>query len=84
MRVSLKLPWGKQVVRRFHKSDLIRNIYAFAQDVSEEKSKESGDKGGKSFDLFTAYPSMSLQDSLNHTVEEAGVAGSQVIMRWIA
>lgn len=36
----------------------------------------------KAFDLFTAYPSMSLENLLESTLEEAALAGSQVILRW--
>lgn len=81
----MKLPWGKQVVRRFHKSDLVRSIYSFAQKLGmdNEGGSDTG-TGGRSFDLCTAYPSMSLRDHLDTTIELAGVAGSQVIMRWNA
>ena len=82
VKVSLKLPWGKQIVRKYHKTDLVRNVYAFALSISVEKQKESVEFHGKSFGLFTAYPSMSLQDSLALTIEEAQIAGSQVILRW--
>lgn len=77
--MSLKLPWGKQIVRRFHKSDLVRNIFAFANSIILDKEGTH-----KSFDLCTAYPSMSLRDHLDETVEMAGIAGSQIILRFDA
>ena len=86
VKVSLKLPWGKQIIRKFYKSNLVRNVYAFANNVCLEKEKEdqsAGDISVKSFDLFTAYPSMSLHNQLNVSLEDAKVAGSQVILRWI-
>lgn len=39
--------------------------------------------GDKKFDLFTAYPSKSLLDSMYLTIQDGGLSGSQVIMRWI-
>ena len=86
VKVSLKLPWGKQIIRRFYKRDLVRNVYAFADSVCIEKEKENqnaSDGNVKSFDLFTAYPSMSLKNQLNESLEDAKIAGSQVILRWI-
>lgn len=79
--MSVKLPWGKQVVRRYHKTDLVQSVYAFAQSLSVEKDEANT---GKSFDLCTAYPSLSLSDLKTKTIGEAGIAGSQVIMRWNA
>lgn len=77
--MSVKLPWGKQIVRRFRKDDLVRNIFAFANSLILEK-----EGAHKSFDLCTAYPSMSLRDNLTETIEAAGVSGSQVILRYDA
>jgi hypothetical protein len=74
----VKFPWGKQVNRRFHKSDVVRSVYAFASMICSASDKDE-DKG---FDLFTAYPSMSLLNSLAISVQDAGIAGSQVIMRY--
>jgi hypothetical protein len=80
VKVSIKFPWGKQVVRRFHKSDQVRTIYSFAQKTGLDA--EGRKEGDKLFDLFTVYPSMSLMNSLDATLQEAGLAGSQVVMRW--
>lgn len=77
--MSVKLPWGKQIVRRFRKHDLVRNIFAFANSLILDKEGVH-----KSFDLCTAYPSMSLKDHLDETIEVAGVSGSQVILRFDA
>ena len=82
VKVSLKLPWGKQLVRRYHKTDLVTCVYAFAQTISIEKQKENIELNGKTFDLFTAYPTMSLHDSLQLTIEQAQLGNSQVILRW--
>jgi UBX domain len=79
VRVSVKLPWGKQIVRRFRKNDSVQNIFAFANSLVVEKEGVY-----KSFDLCTAYPSMSLKDHLDETIEVAGVSGSQVILRFDA
>lgn len=65
--------------RRFHKSDVVRNVYAFASMTCTSSGTDDADRA---FDLFTAYPSMSLIPSLELSVQDAGIAGSQVIMRY--
>ena len=35
------------------------------------------------FDLFTAFPPTSLGDKKEETLSDTGLAGSQVIMRWV-
>ena len=35
------------------------------------------------FDLFTAFPPTSLSGKKEETLSDTGLAGSQVIMRWV-
>ena len=80
-KISVKFPWGKAVVRRFRQSDLVQSLYAFAQQMASTEA--AGSKGSNSgFDLFTAFPSTSLGGEMYTTLGAAGLAGSQVIMRW--
>ena len=80
-KVSVKFPWGKAQVRRFRRTDTVRALYAYAQQMAA--AEVAGGKGeGGAFDVFTAFPSASLGARLEETVAAAGLAGSQVIMRW--
>lgn len=75
IKISLKLPsGGKPLVHRFYRTDTVRQLYAFV-DVVEGQ--------GRSFDLLSSFPVTSLFDKMNQTLEEASLAGSQIIMRWL-
>jgi hypothetical protein len=78
--VSLKLTTGKTLVRRFLKSASVRVLYALAL-ASSTATTEALE--GQEFDIFTSYPPKSLKESMELTLSVAGVAGSQVIMRWV-
>ena len=56
--------------------------------ANESASNGSGSSKGTGinpteFDLFTAFPPTSLSDKKEETLSDTGLAGSQVIMRWI-
>lgn len=73
MKVSIKHATGGKLVRRFYGGNTVRELYAFVSTTLKEP---------RPFDLLI-YPSTSLSDKLDLTLEEASVAGSQIIMRWI-
>jgi len=81
-KVSVKFPWGKAQVRRFRRTDTVRALYAYVQHTAAAEAAGSKGEGG-AFDVFTAFPSASLGTRLDETVADAGLAGSQVIMRWL-
>ena len=94
IKVSLKFPW-KVVVRRCNKTDLVRTLYAFAQQQQQQQQipqpvintpMTQGQQPAQlplpPFELHTAFPSMSLGNKLDMTLADAGLAGCQVIMRW--
>ena len=76
-KVSIKLANGRSLVRRYRKSDIVRALYAVAQENVPEA------KGGRAFDLVTSFPRTSLNDKIDSTLADAGVANSQVIMEWL-
>jgi hypothetical protein len=78
LKVSLKLLSGKNVIRRFKKSEVVRGLYAFALSLTPEAVTEM-----KDFDLFTTYPPKCLREVLEVSMQDAGLAGSQVIIRWV-
>jgi hypothetical protein len=75
IKVSIKLAdGGKAYVRRFHRNDNVRQLYAVVDEVAGH---------GRSFDLLSSYPATSLFDKMDATLEAASLAGSQIIMRWL-
>ena len=82
IRISLKLPTGKAIVRRYHASDHVRVLFAVA--ASAAASDATTTTQSQSFDLMRSFPLTSLSegDSLDRTLEEMSLAGRQVIMRW--
>jgi hypothetical protein len=76
--VSIKLANGKGLVRRYRKTDPVRLLFAVARDgVPEAK------EGDKLFDISTTYPKASLAGRMHETLQQAELAGSQVVMQWI-
>jgi UBX domain len=77
-RISLKLVTGRTVTRRFRRNDLVDSLFAFAATLISECGNVTTE-----FDIFTSYPTRSLLTCLGKTLDEVGVLGCQVIMRWL-
>lgn len=76
-RISIKLATGgKALIRRFYKQDKVKAIFA-AIIAATDQSYESAP-----FDVVTSFPTTSLKDKLELSLEECGLINSQVIMRW--
>ena len=58
------------------KSDLVKNMYAYVNSILPEE------RSNKPFDLLTSFPRSSLNSKLEMKIEDAGLANSQVIMKW--
>jgi hypothetical protein len=74
------LATGKAFARKYNKSEKIRCLFAVASnkiivDNNVEKVEE--------FEIFSSYPSKKLSSFLDSTLDEIGLAGSQVIMRYL-
>lgn len=76
VKVSLKLSNGKAHARRYRKTDLVSSLFAVAAAVDEGVH-------GRDFDLVSRYPALSLQNSVDKTLEECGLAGSQLIIKFL-
>lgn len=77
LRISLKpASGGKALVRRYRPTDSVRSLYAIAAGLE-------ADTQTRPFDIARSYPLVSLNDSLDITLVEAGLGGTQVQMRWI-
>jgi hypothetical protein len=94
-RVSIKMPQGPPVVRRYFKVDPVRCLFAAAAQQINELGLEhpSLEEGGSSsaaarmgmasaFDLLNTFPKRSLKGSLDQSLAEAGVDGSSVVFQW--
>ena len=53
----------------------MKNLFAVAKHFSGDTCNV--------FDLLTTYPSQSLREKLDMTLDELNLAGTQVIMRWL-
>ena len=72
-RIQIKLPDGTAVVRRYLKSNTIKALHAVAKGSIEDSALQ--------FEMVITYPSKNLSDSLDMTLDEAGLAGAQVLVR---
>lgn len=77
-KISIKLANGKNLVRRFRKSDLISALFGVAASHVPEAGVE-----GKPFDICTTFPTKSLSSFEDETLESHKLIGSALVMRWI-
>jgi hypothetical protein len=78
-RVQIKLATGKAVVRKYKLTDTVRGLFAVSKNALGDATGENG----QSFELSTSFPKRELSECLDMTIEEAGLKGTQVIMRWL-
>lgn len=88
--ISIKLASEhKSVVkRRFARDQLLPSLFAVAaslESADSDNSNEDTIMGTRirKFDIFTSFPSTSLSQNLHLTLDQAGLANTRVIMRWI-
>mmetsp|Transcript_702 Transcript_702/g.1211 ORF Transcript_702/g.1211 Transcript_702/m.1211 type:complete len:830 (-) Transcript_702:2695-5184(-) len=97
IKVSVKLSNGKSYARRYRRGDLVRTLFAVTASedaaititsaVADSNNNSSGGGGGSdvysavAFDLVTRFPQRSLLTCLDQTMQEAELAGSQVILK---
>jgi hypothetical protein len=76
-RVLIKLPSGKKLNRTYGPGEPVRVLYAVALEALGGGNGESND-----VDVFQAFPREDLRAKLDMTLEESGLAGSQVMVAW--
>lgn len=76
IKVSIKLSNGKAFARRYRKSDIISSLFAVAASVDIEAR-------GRGFDLVSRFPPLSLLSCRDQTLEACGLAGAQVIVKFL-
>lgn len=76
-RVQIKLATGRAVVRRYRVTDTVRGLFAVTRGAIAQPDIRGG------FELSTAFPKRELSECLDMTLEEAGLKGTQVVMRWL-
>ncbi len=62
-------------MRRYNSQDTVRSLFAVASSLEPASSS-------RQFDIMRTFPLTSLSDNLDLTIGEAGLSGSQVVMRW--
>ena len=80
IKISIRLATGgKPIVRRFKMSDSVRSLFAFVASMMDDGEQDRR----KRFDVMTAFPTKSLSEVMESSLEENGLANSQVIVRWL-
>ncbi len=75
-RIMIRMPDGKRLVRKFKKEDDVKTIYAFVGQSNEDA------KGGKEFVMKAGFPPKDLVDSIDKSIENTGLAGDSITVRW--
>lgn len=79
-KISFRLPFTPEVssstVRRFLLTSTVDQLYCYVHSILPNTQKS------KKFDLVTPFPRESLSSKLSQSIGDAGLAGSQVIMKW--
>lgn len=75
MKISVKLVNGSRLTRKFSENNTVRQVYAIVAATVPDAAL-------RRFELLTSYPSATLSDKLDLTLKEAGIGGSQLMMRW--
>jgi hypothetical protein len=80
-KISFRLPFvpaaPSATIRRFSLSSPVEQLYCYVLSLLPEEGQKH-----KRFDLLSPFPRESLQPKLSSTIAEAGLAGSQIIMKW--
>ena len=74
----MKLPDGRTIVRRYLKTDTVKALHAAARDAVDGVQDTAGQ-----FEMVTTYPAKNLSECLDSTLGEAGLAGAQVVLRFL-
>lgn len=77
-KISIKLANGKNLVRRFRKTDLVSALFGVAASQVPEAGVE-----GRPFDICTTFPTKSLSPFEDQTLEDQKLIGSALVMRWL-
>jgi hypothetical protein len=79
-KISFRFAFTPEVststIRRFDLSSPVEQLYCYVHSLLPT------DQRSKKFDLLTPFPRESLQSKASCTISEAGLAGSQIIMKW--
>ena len=81
IKISTKLSNGKAFARRYHKSDLVRSLFAVTLTVDESFNTTEG--AAREFDLVMRYPALSLLTCLDNTLQDCNLANSQVFLKFL-
>ena len=73
-RIQFRLPDGTRSVRRFLRTDLVGNVYAFVNSRCES---------GRTVELRSGFPPKDISSMKDKTVGEAGLAGDMIQGRYI-
>ena len=75
--VALRLFGARREQRRFLRTALVEQLFAFVASASEEAA------GGRAFEVRSAFPRKCPSGLRGQTLEEAGVCDSALTVAWI-
>lgn len=75
-KVSVKLSSGKPIMRKFRKTDTVRNLFAWVRELLVPLNQQDME-----FDLFAGFPPSSLKGQMSETIESAKISGSMITFR---
>jgi hypothetical protein len=76
-RLRIRLPSGKQAVRKFNQSDTVRGLFAVVRQMLNEEGYDAM-VASKDFELRAGYPPQMLSSKLDDTLQEAKLESAQV------
>ena len=78
-RISIRLPSGNRVNRRFMQDDKVRSIYA----VVDERLNQGQQGDHKNFELLFGRPPKPIDNLMNKSIKDSELMGSLITCRVI-
>ena len=70
----IRLPSGKRLERLFHRTDVVKSVFAVIASDAEMAEKD--------FCVYTSFPATDIGEKMQLTIEEAGLLTCQVTVRY--
>lgn len=84
VRLQVRLPDGRRVVRRFLATDSVRVVYAYArQEQQQSTGNNNGAAGSRRIELRYGFPPKDMTGIQNQTIGEAKLAGESIQGRYV-
>lgn len=81
LKVRVRFPSGKNIIRRFRSSETVACLFAFVTQVLQDEESDTT-CNQSSFDILVPYPRKSLRPAMQKTFSEASLLNAQVIVKF--